>query len=74
MVDGFEPKLTTPTNQHALVGQMFIFSNWKVKHLQNFKIFEHFEVFVFKNSTQFLPIVRDNINQMNLSIIVKVMA
>jgi hypothetical protein len=42
MVDGFEAKLTTPTNQHALVGQMFIFSNSRVKHLQYFKIFEAF--------------------------------
>jgi hypothetical protein len=42
MVDGFEAKLTTPTNQHALVGQMFILSNSREKHLQHLKIFEAF--------------------------------
>jgi hypothetical protein len=42
MVDGFETKLITPTNQHAIVGQMFIFPNSRVKHLQHFKMFEAF--------------------------------
>jgi hypothetical protein len=42
MVDGSEAKLITPTNQHALVEQTFIFSNSRMKHLQHFKIFKAF--------------------------------